>query len=58
MVNTYLVHSLKRVHDQAVETLKGEDPTSSKVIDERFNQVLENFRTNIQTTSVSGKSAL
>ncbi|HET7323420.1 MAG TPA: hypothetical protein VFJ06_03735 [Halococcus sp.] len=44
MVNSYLVRSLKRVHDQAAETLEVKEPTSSKTIAERFNQVLEDFQ--------------
>lgn len=45
MVDTYLVRSLKRVHDQAAESLKVKEPTSSETIAERFNQVLEDFQT-------------
>lgn len=45
MVDTYLVRSLKRVHDQAAETLEITEPTSSETIAERFNQVLEDFQT-------------
>jgi hypothetical protein len=43
MVDPYLVRSLKRVHDQAAETLEVKEPTSSETIAERFNQVLEEF---------------
>ena len=45
MADSYLVCSLKRVHDQAAEALKVEGPTSSVAIAERFNQVLEDFQT-------------
>ena len=44
MVDTYLVRSLKRIHDQAAETLEVTEPTSSVAIAERFNQVLEEFQ--------------
>jgi len=44
MVDSYLVRSLKRVHDQAAETLEVKEPTSSETIAERFNQVLEDFQ--------------
>jgi hypothetical protein len=44
MVDTFLVRSLKRVHDQAAETLKVKEPTSSETIAERFNQVLNDFQ--------------
>lgn len=44
MVDSYLVRSLKRVHDQAAETLEVTEPTSSESIAERFNQVLEEFQ--------------
>lgn len=44
MVDQYLVRSLKRVHDQAAETLKVTEPTSSNAIANRFNQVLEKFQ--------------
>jgi hypothetical protein len=44
MVDSYLVRSLKRVHDQAAETLEVKEPTSSEAIADRFNQVLEDFQ--------------
>jgi len=44
MVDSYLVRSLKRVHDQAAETLEVKEPTSSGKIAERFDQVLEEFQ--------------
>jgi hypothetical protein len=44
MVDSYLVRSLKRVHDQAAETLEVKEPTSSETIAERFNQVLDDFQ--------------
>jgi len=44
MVDSYLVRSLKRVHDQAAETLEVKEATSSEAIADRFNQVLEDFQ--------------
>lgn len=44
MGNSYLVRSLKRVHDQAAETLEVKEPTSSETIAERFNQILADFQ--------------
>jgi hypothetical protein len=44
MVDAYLVRSLKRVHDQAAETLEVKEPTSSETIAERFNQILADFQ--------------
>lgn len=44
MVDSYLVRSLKRVHDQAAETLEVKEPTSSETIAERFNQILTDFQ--------------
>ncbi|MDQ2074743.1 hypothetical protein RBH20_19640 [Haloarcula sp. H-GB4] len=44
MIDSYLVRSLKRVHDQAAETLKMKEPTSSETIADRFNQILEEFQ--------------
>jgi hypothetical protein len=44
MADSYLVRSLKRVHDQAAETLEVKEPTSSETIAERFNQVLKDFQ--------------
>lgn len=44
MIDSYLVRSLKRVHDQAAETLEVKEPTSSESIAERFNQVLKEFQ--------------
>jgi hypothetical protein len=44
MVDTYLVRQLKRVHDQAAETLNVKEPTSSETIADRFNELLEDFQ--------------
>lgn len=44
MVDEYLVRSLKRVHDQAAETLEVTEPTSSETIAQQFNQMLEEFQ--------------
>lgn len=44
MVDTYLVRSLKRVHDQAAESLEVTEPTSSESIAQRYNEVLEEFQ--------------
>jgi hypothetical protein len=44
MVDSYLVRSLKRIHDQAAETLEVKEPTSSESIAEQFNQILEDFQ--------------
>lgn len=44
MVDSYLVKSLKRVHDQAAGDLKIIEPTSSATTAERFNDVLEGFK--------------
>jgi hypothetical protein len=44
VVDTYLVSSLKRVHDQAAESLRSEGISSSETIAERFNQVLDDFQ--------------
>jgi hypothetical protein len=46
VVDTYLVRSLKRVHDQAAETLEIKEPTSSETIAERFNDLLSDFQGN------------
>ncbi|MFC6613684.1 hypothetical protein ACFQAS_01705 [Halopenitus salinus] len=43
MVDSYLVRSLKRVHDQAAEMLEVKEPTSSETVAEQFNQILEDF---------------
>ena len=44
MVDTYHVRSLKRIHDQAAETLEIKEPTSSEAIADQFNELLEELK--------------
>jgi len=44
MVDTYLLKSLKRVHDEAERAIERDSPQTSASVAERFNEVLAEFQ--------------
>lgn len=44
MVDTYLLRSLKRVHDECERAISNENPRANVSIADRFNEVLQDFK--------------